>query len=188
MPWPCFVVERSGRSRATILRYRREARVCARATPGAFRTYCRAELELGDFADGEALAAVARVAQDDKRWPKACAGCGGPFAEDDPRTGSAAPLYRAADGREFPLRDAPVGALWRATWLEEVPAKDWLGPDGQSWVVKLPGGSDWAIDSVATGGGRWTRTGVAPAFDVNPSILVPGYHGYLRHGTLTDPI
>lgn len=62
------------------------------------------------------------------------------------------PLYRRIDtGEILTWRDAPVGAIARALWLEE-PEPRWVqgmtGRDGKAYVVKTPGG-DWYIDSRA---------------------------------------
>ncbi len=111
-------------------------------------------------------------------------------------------IFRRADtGEELLLRDAPVGAIWRATWYEGFP--EYTGLDGMSFVVKTPGG-DWLIDSRASNCTRpddnvhkcWCRHGEAPNFTVDKigdtcaagagSIAIGGYHGFLRNGELVD--
>lgn len=113
-------------------------------------------------------------------------------------------VYRRDDTREeFTLRDAPVGAIWRASWYEDAEWPELVGVDGRSYVVKTPGG-DWLIDSVASNCTRkddkihkcWCRHGEAPNFHVDKvgntcaagagSILIGNYHGFLHNGYLTD--
>lgn len=119
---------------------------------------------------------------DDPRWPRAC-DCGYVFDDADHWQLFGLLLYRRVDGTGelFTDRDAPPGAMWNADWL--LPA--YAGPDGKSLMVQTPGGP-WAIDSGAKGGGRWTRTGDAPRITARPSILMPGYHGFLTDGVLED--
>lgn len=54
--------------------------------------------------------------------------------------------------------------------------------------VRCPNGLDWLVDSKSTNGEGWEVTGDAPIITCTPSILVPGYHGYLREGHFTDDI
>lgn len=116
------------------------------------------------------------------------------------------PIYRRADtGAETTLNDAPPGAIWRATWYEGEELHDRVvGQDGQSWCCKMPGGRTWLIDSRASNCGLpdddthncWIRHGVAPNFTVDKngptcsagagSIVVPGWHGFLRNGVLEE--
>jgi hypothetical protein len=58
------------------------------------------------------------------------------------------PLYRRSDSGELTtLRDAPVGAMWDATWFNHDPA--YTGADGICLVVRTPGGT-WMVDSGPT--------------------------------------
>ena len=133
-------------------------------------------------------------------WPTHCE-CGHEFTEAANRYSGADRKYRRPDtGEEFALRDAPPGALWRATWYEDND-KNWCGADGQAWVCQTPGGS-WHIDGRANNCAKpddhthrcWVREGVAPDFNVSKngntcsagagSILCGGYHGFLRNGYL----
>lgn len=119
---------------------------------------------------------------------------------DNSKTSLKSPIYRRVDtGEEMITRDAPAGAMWRATWLEKVVG--FFGVDGQSWIVKTPGG-DWAIDTQASNCTRkddlvhkcWCRHGVAPDFTIDKSgetcqagagsIMIGNYHGFLRGGYL----
>lgn len=57
------------------------------------------------------------------------------------------------------------------------------------WVV-CPNGRDWIVDSVSSNGTGWVVTGSPEdgTLTCSPSIVVPGYHGYLKNGTFTDDI
>lgn len=112
------------------------------------------------------------------------------------------PIYRRTDtNEELFLRDAPVGAIWRADWYEDF--EGYRGADGKSYICMTPGGA-WAIDTEASNCTRpgdlshkcWCRHGIAPNFTVNKvgntcsagagSIAVGNYHGFLINGELTD--
>jgi len=113
-------------------------------------------------------------------------------------------LYRRSDtGDLMTLRDAPVGAMWDATWYDDDPA--YTGADGITLVVRTPGGS-WNVDGEASNCTRkgdrshkcWVRHGDPRKpetlhVDKNGntcsagagSILCGNYHGFLHHGELT---
>jgi hypothetical protein len=128
----------------------------------------------------------------DPPWPAACE-CGYVFRVQDHRQVHEWLLWERADDRtiRYTLRAggdtdvAPPGAMWDATWMPS----SFRGPDGHAWTVRCPNWLDWPIDAVATGGGRWTRTGEAPNLTVNPSINIGSdlnrYHGFLTGGSLT---
>ena len=112
--------------------------------------------------------------------------------------------YKRLDTGEILTRNGehefPVGAMWRATWLEDFPR--YCGADGQSWCVMTPGG-EWMIDGKASNCGLpddfvhkcWCRHGEAPNFTVDKncntcnagagSIQKEDYHGFLQNGFLT---
>lgn len=49
--------------------------------------------------------------------------------------------------------------------------------------VLCPNGAEWCVDAKSSNGEGWSVTGVPPMISCSPSILVPGYHGYLgAHG------
>lgn len=126
-------------------------------------------------------------------------------------TRSQEPLYRRSDtGGLVTLREAPVGALWDATWYDRRP--DFTGADGISLVVRTPGGV-WHVDSEASNCTRpgdrshkcWVRHGDprdpqglrnGQPLHVDKqgetcatgagSIIAGSYHGFLHHGHLVS--
>ena len=85
--------------------------------------------------------------RDDARWPMRCA-CGYAFQASDAWQRMVHLLYARSDGGEpVTLREAPVGAMWFAPWMSNIP--EYTGPDGRTLTVRLPGGHDWIVDSRA---------------------------------------
>lgn len=116
----------------------------------------------------------------DRPWPKYCSGCGTAFSEIPgvQRQIFTDEIYRAADGREWPLRQAPAGAMWHAAW-----AADWeeyVGADGIALCVRLPNGRDWYVDSQASNCTRPQRIPV----DGKPgwTQFVRTHYCWCRHG------
>lgn len=141
------------------------------------------------------------VPHTDSRWPTQCT-CGYKFGPNVGYQYFPQHLYRRSDNGELVTwRDAPGGAMIRATWLEEIPT--WFGTDGKSYMVKLPNGREWPIDGTASNCTRpteehkcWCRHGEAPNFTVDKngntcsagagSIVSGDYHGFLRNGVLEE--
>lgn len=114
-------------------------------------------------------------------------------------------IWQRADTKEElgTMGDIPPGAMWRATWLEDLGSGWWKGPDGQVWIVKTPGG-DWNIDSRASNCTMkddnahrcWVRHGTPPELTVDKngltcnagagSIQAGNWHGFLRNGFLVE--
>jgi hypothetical protein len=119
----------------------------------------------------------------DPRWPAHCA-CGYVFLEADTWQLATHRLYMRQDtGVTLTLREAEPGMLWDAPWLLAMP--NYRGPDGRSLVMRLPDGGEWTIDGPSTNGPGWERTGTPPQITARPSILSPGYHGWLTDGVLS---
>lgn len=55
-------------------------------------------------------------------------------------------------------------------------------------VVICPDGTEWCVDAGSSNGDGWKVTGEAPLITCSPSILVPGYHGFLRGGEFSEPL
>jgi len=95
------------------------------------------------------------------------------------------------------------GAMWLCPWMFD-PSKDTMNPDGSNWLsihyvkdhsknrppiqVRCPNGSVWVIDQKSSNGTGWIVTGEVPNITCSPSIVVPGYHGFLRDGVFTDDL
>lgn len=140
------------------------------------------------------------VAGDDPRWPAKCDFCAHCFVGFPFHAQLNQDLYyrRTDTGERMLLDDAPVGAQWYADYYPE----RWRGPDGHSLVCRVPGKHDWIVDCVASNCTKpddaehrcWVRHGIPPNVTADKdgntcsagagSILVPGWHGYLRAGEL----
>lgn len=138
--------------------------------------------------------------KDHPGWPKKC-NCGYEFKEGDEWQIFNERLWERQDTHELiSLRDAPPGAMWDAWWYHDV----YKGPDGKCLVVKMPGNSEWIIDSRASNCTMpndnehhcWIRHGEPPFITVDKngktcnagagSIAVPGWHGFLTRGILSE--
>lgn len=51
--------------------------------------------------------------------------------------------------------------------------------------VLCPNGREWCVDAKSSNGEGWQVEGEVPTITCTPSILVPGYHGYLKGGVFT---
>ena len=117
----------------------------------------------------------------DPLWPNRCDSCEYTFQPEDMWQIAHDTYYRREDtSEEWLFRSLPAGAMFDAWWLP------WKGPDEQSLTLVLPDGIPWHIDGPCTGSPRrpWSRTGVPPIVTARPSILTPGYHGFLTDGRL----
>ena len=178
MTWKCFLVEPTGECRRQLRRY--SDRQCP---AGGFNGHCDATsvpLEngpviwhTGENGQRDYYTTEPREwPRDDPRWPVACASCGQPFAESDVWQLFYERLYRAPDGTEHTIRDMPVGAMWRADWLEPY----WGGPDARCIAVQLPPGGisdQWVIEQPSQSGGHWTRTGADHGLALDPHAALP---------------
>ncbi len=117
----------------------------------------------------------------------------------------AATMVRRSDNGELITLDkATPGAIWDATWYPDA----WKAADGHAYIVRLPNGYDWRIDSIAYNCTRrgekhqcWVRHGTPPDLHVDKdgdtcnagagSILSMQGHpeewrGFLHHGHLVS--
>lgn len=138
----------------------------------------------------------------DAAWPTICKACPRPFSDEESRQVFIEPVYRRVDnGDLFHWRDAPVGAMTDAWWLGD----HWAGDDGIHLMVKLIGDHDWLVDGPCSNCTRkgeqhycWVRHGDPRTGNIHVdkngntcaagagSIAIPGYHGFLHDGVLTD--
>lgn len=181
----CYWLEPIARVRRSLRRYRPDGPDCPKPRPD--RCLCCDNSISIDEIDYpvDKLIEEFNFRHDDPCWPKECDRCGYVFQETDEWQGNGDRVYKRSDtGAEMTLRDATPGAMWNAFWMES-----WKGPDGMSLVLKLPGNHDWMIDGPSTthpAPNAWTRTGTPPKITVSPSIVVPGFHAWLRDGVLTE--
>lgn len=213
MPHKCFLIEPTGEATWGLRRYRNGAvNDCPLETK-----YHNAHTELGrckvwkqKYEDPiykhhdwhyEFDAPKLTDLLGDPRWPTHCA-CGYQFTPEDYFQVWTERLYKGPDGQEYSLHKPPVGALWYAEWLEDLP-KWWKGPDGRILMAKTPGG-EWCIDSRASNCTMpdddehrcWVRHGTPPEIHVDKngktcaagagSIVSGNYHGFLHNGYFTD--
>lgn len=65
--------------------------------------------------------------------------------------------------------------------------RDWADKRAPICVV-CPNGEQWEIDRKSRDGDGWTVTGELPNITCSPSIVVDGYHGFLRDGLFTADV
>lgn len=194
----CFVIEQTTRYEVYARRYTDTTKHPDRAGCERYGHHSAMLLQAKiDLYQGESLPMLPEVpsgppSEQEKgvfTWPGQCERCSYVFQSDDVYQRFLEPVYtRGGSREEHGLRDWPPGAMWRAPWFEK--SEVWRGPDGESWVVRLPVPDmcwDWPIDGPSSSGGGWTRSGTAPHFTVTPSIGAGTYyHGWLRDGVLTE--
>jgi hypothetical protein len=196
----CFLLEPTQQFRRYLRRY--DASYPHEPCPGRM-SYHDARYVLDDVelpADTKNNGGDFDFPHDDPRWPTHCT-CGYKFVEKDFWQAHTHRLYRRSDtGALTTIHDAPPGAMWYATWLEE---HDYpKGPDGRILIIRLPNGNDWQIDGRASNCDMkdddvhrcWVRHGVPPDVTVDKdgvtchagagSIQSGDWHGFLEDGML----
>lgn len=88
--------------------------------------------------------------------------------------------------RKHALERIERGEL-RKSFLSDMYWRDWSDKRAPITVF-CPNGKLWCIDQVSKNGDGWTVTGTAPNVTCHPSIVVPGYHGYLQNGVFTNDV
>jgi len=63
--------------------------------------------------------------------------------------------------------------------------RDWADKRPPLCIV-APNGETWEIDRWSSNGTGWIVTGEWPNITCSPSIVLTGYHGWLRNGEFTD--
>lgn len=178
----CFLLEPSGILSESLRRY-------ASGSTCALHSYHDAEVVIGAPLRTEDV--IERRDDDldhkDPRWPAACE-CGYAFKPEDTWQHNLTQKWRRVGTEDlYVLGSAPVGAMWFAPWLSSMSTR----PDKQMLVVRTPAG-EWMIDSKASNGPGWTRTGEPPVVTARPSIGIgegPGgfrYHAFLTDGGLVE--
>ena len=72
-------------------------------------------------------------------------------------------------------------------YLSEFYWRDWADKRPPICIV-CPNGELWEIDHRSLRGPGWTVTGTETNLTCHPSIVVPGYHGWLRDGVFSDDL
>jgi hypothetical protein len=65
--------------------------------------------------------------------------------------------------------------------------RDWSDKRPPICVV-CPNGEWWEVDRKSSNGEGWIVTGELPTITCSPSIVVDGYHGFLRAGEFTPDL
>ncbi len=78
-------------------------------------------------------------------------------------------------------------AMKMSGYLSRFYFEDWASKRPPICVV-CPNGQHWLIDSKSSNGEGWRVSGELPNITVSPSILIPGYHGFLQNGVFTADI
>lgn len=205
-PIRTFWLEETPLDARYLRRFQWSDRAALGACPASGRAGHDVKVRIEDGPDGPSVCGKSIMPAQilaDPRWPQACA-CGYIFSADDDWQLLTRKLYRRlSDGAVMTLAEAPVGALWRATWYEKDDPKR-CGRDGFSIWCKTPGG-DWHIDGRANNCTMpddwthrcWVRQGTVGGVlhvDKNGptcaagagSIGTPTWHGFLDHGWLTE--
>ena len=65
--------------------------------------------------------------------------------------------------------------------------RDWADKRAPVCVV-CPNGEWWEIDRKSSNGDGWVVTGELPNITCAPSVVVPGYHGFLKGGEFTPDL
>ncbi len=164
------------------------------------RGYHSAEVVLGEIERPLGKTSEGGFNYKDPRWPTKCDACDYVFVPEDHWQHNVTRLYEG-DGKRFILAQAPVGAMWDATWFPESFGR---GDDGIALIVMTPGG-DWHVDGRASNCTRpddkkhkcWVRigdprTGIIDVGKMGDtcaagagSIMIGDYHGFLQNGILT---
>jgi hypothetical protein len=162
-------------------------------------TQCRL-LTPAEFSDAEkARYALAQERGKDPAWMAANSATYG-WARIDEVTGPcvmwfATWMHDPQNPEHAPRREKALEALARGDayfaghhyYLSKHYWRDW-SDKRPPIVVLCPNGAEWCVDAKASNGDGWVVTGEAPNITCQPSIQVPGYHGYLQGGAFTVPL
>jgi hypothetical protein len=203
--WPLFVVKSTESAQISLRRYVRAATPC----PGnPWRGYHDASVIVGEESYVPYTPIGDTHPHDDPLWPAHCT-CGYQFTPEDEWQRVHDHLYIRADdsGDPFTVHQLPIGAVLEVPWMRQRSRRpspedlakgtnlgllsihywrDWAGTR-EPLLVECPTGN-WIIDQTSSNGDGWTVTGTPPLLTARPSILLPGYHGWLTDGVLSDDL
>lgn len=196
----CFWVEPTGESSWYLRRYH-----CGKLPPEVACLFHQAQVQIENGPSKHSpegyLESRYAVPRADPRWPARC-DCGYEFTTSDVWQCRQELIYVRPDtGERFEggYSKMPAGAMFNAWWHHGF----WVGPDGLSLSVVLPGGHIWHIDSQANNCDQperphqcWIRHGIPPKIDVDKngdtcragggSIKCYTYHAMLQEGELRE--
>lgn len=88
--------------------------------------------------------------------------------------------------RNKALADIAAGSKTKF-YLSKFYWRDWSDKRPPIGVL-TPNGKEWLVDAVSQNGEGWVVTGEAPDITCQPSISMPGYHGFLTNGEFSGSI
>lgn len=91
---------------------------------------------------------------------------------------------REANGKHCIVTEAKRG---ESSFLSRFYWEDWADKRPPIIII-CPNGREWCIDQKSSNGEGWKVTGEWPNITCTPSIVVPGYHGFLQNGQFTDDL
>ena len=200
----CFLVLPTGVDRRWLRRYTESAPNLCPLMPGE-HSYHQAGVEIERAAvivNADGYHETFEAERSDPRWPVRCR-CGFEFTAEVGFQTFAVEVYRRADtGEEMTIRDKRPGMMWFSPWYYDPTGKlntrrengnaflsihywrDWAEKRAPLSVLG-PDGNEWCVDRGSSNGDGWTVIGEAPSITCAPSIVLPGYHGFLRGGVFT---
>lgn len=207
----CFFIEPTGDCEVELYRSSdyRVKMVCPNSSYGGGHfTAVMFGVEKDHDENGEVIAGGTLSSKQVQRYgldkfPTQCA-CGYRYTDSDEYGHRRKSIYMRRDNSSvrYTLRDAPVGAMYFATWYEKYP--EWCGLDGHALVVKVHGSQDWHVDGRASNCTKpddsvhkcWCRHGDPSTGEVTVdkngntcsagagSLMLRDWHGFLTAGWL----
>lgn len=204
-PVKVFFCEPTGRDKRYLRRYTSSERC---AGMGGDYSYHNASTFLDEAPTGDGRG---EWCPSDPRWPAKCENCDYRFTEADAKLLFTREIYRRVDtGALETWEYMPFGAVRHCAYLLEY-RDHWRGDDGRILEVKIPanyasGQTCWIIDSQCSNCTKkedqthrcWVRHGRPEDGTLHVdkkgntcsagagSIQVPGFHGYLHNGHITN--
>jgi hypothetical protein len=198
MTWRCFLIAPTDRAWRSLRRFTYGGRTAGCLDGNGHEASTEiAVVPLAISPDGTYdIEQGAAIPGDDPRWPTVCGRCGAPLPADAEWQVFHERIYVAGDGREFAIKTnsghrAPAGAMWETPYLNHDSFTSTFFKESgrpQPIMVMLPDGYQWCMDQTASNGPGWDVTGTPPLCTARPSILSPGYHGWLTDGVLSDDL
>lgn len=208
MTTPCFLVKPSQRSRRRLRRYAHGATCISGLGYHNASTEIEGEFPYAWADDRERRLHESPVYDHaDPRWPAKCEGCDYVFVAADEWQVFENEIYTNEAGKEYHLGSPEPGMMWLMPWMASPSRYDATRerhPDAylsvhyyRDWAtlrapicVATPGtnAAQWIVDARSSNGDGWVVTGDAPLLSCSPSIVVPGYHGFLVNGVFSDAL